>query len=425
MEHIEIIVFCAFFICVQAVLLFLKMNKKSRKDILTLATFAAFFPVVLTSGAGLGDSVALTIVYTTFILVAPYVWCLFCFEKLQSNFFKDSTKRLFFTLPLATVIMVLIGLAVADFPLYDFWKISTIVGILYACVGSGFAFVQFRKCDVIHKKNAALCMSLFCIPLILYFVLWLALGISVDCMCVTVSLSLLFMIEFVELVYLNTCEKINAKTSVLFDISRDTRNLMNAIIGYTSIARKNISDKARVMGCLGKVERSCELLLNQVSENIEGYTSSEGEKVTYAKSEVGRLFVSLKGRRVLLVDDNDFNREIIKDILEDAGIFVDEAENGSIAVNLLKLSWPGDYDFVLMDIQMPEMDGYTATQIIRNFQDRELAHIPIIAMTADAFEGDKRKALETGMDSYIAKPVKAEALLNILQSVMKKKGLAI
>ncbi len=112
----------------------------------------------------------------------------------------------------------------------------------------------------------------------------------------------------------------------------------------------------------------------------------------------------LTGKKVLLVEDNDLNREIARTVLEEAGLIVEEATDGTIAVEML-----GDknvkYDVVLMDIQMPYMDGYKATRIIRNMELRTKNHIPIIAMTANAFEEDKKKALEAGMDAHIAKPV--------------------
>ncbi|MCR4610526.1 MAG: response regulator [Lachnospiraceae bacterium] len=112
----------------------------------------------------------------------------------------------------------------------------------------------------------------------------------------------------------------------------------------------------------------------------------------------------LEGKRVLLVEDNDLNREIAKTLLEEVGIIVDEATDGAVAVEMLGAK-SNTYDVVLMDIQMPYMDGYKATRMIRNNELRTKSHIPIIAMTANAFEEDKRKALEAGMDAHIAKPV--------------------
>lgn len=123
----------------------------------------------------------------------------------------------------------------------------------------------------------------------------------------------------------------------------------------------------------------------------------------------------IQGQRLLIVEDNDLNREIASEILSEAGFIVEEAEDGSIAVERLKEKGAGYYSLVLMDVQMPIMDGYTATRTIRAFEDQKLAGIPIIAMTANAFEEDKKKALEAGMNAHVAKPVDVEKLLDTLE----------
>ena len=122
----------------------------------------------------------------------------------------------------------------------------------------------------------------------------------------------------------------------------------------------------------------------------------------------------LKGKRILLVEDNELNREIAREILAGEDIEVTEAANGAQAVERVRFSKPGDFDAVLMDIQMPVMDGYEATRQIRRLPDPLLARIPIIAMTADAFAEDKRRALDAGMNDHIAKPVGAKTLLAVL-----------
>ena len=122
----------------------------------------------------------------------------------------------------------------------------------------------------------------------------------------------------------------------------------------------------------------------------------------------------LKGKRILLVEDNELNREIAREILMEEGIAVTEAVNGAQAVELVRFARPGDYDAVLMDIQMPVMDGYEATRQIRLLPNPLLSGIPIIAMTADAFAEDKRRALEAGMNDHIAKPVNVKTLLTVL-----------
>ncbi len=133
--------------------------------------------------------------------------------------------------------------------------------------------------------------------------------------------------------------------------------------------------------------------------------------------------MSMKGKRFLLVEDNDLNREIAREILSEAGLIVEEAEDGSIAIDRLLEKGPGYYSFVLMDVQMPIMDGYTATQEIRSFENKELANIPIIAMTANAFEEDKREAMEAGMNAHVAKPIDVKQLMDAMESVLAVDGL--
>ncbi len=128
----------------------------------------------------------------------------------------------------------------------------------------------------------------------------------------------------------------------------------------------------------------------------------------------------LDGKRVLLVEDNDFNREIARYIFESLGVRVDEAENGAICIDKLTSNPAGTYDFILMDIQMPVMDGMTATKQIRRLQDPGRSRIPIVAMTANAFEEDRQKCLDVGMDGHIAKPMDAKTVLQELARVLAK-----
>lgn len=132
------------------------------------------------------------------------------------------------------------------------------------------------------------------------------------------------------------------------------------------------------------------------------------------------MFNSITGKHILLVEDNLFNQEIATEILTETGIIVDVAENGEIAVNKIAKSKVGTYDAVLMDIQMPVMDGLEATRQIRKLRNTKLATIPVIAMTANAFEEDKEKAFEAGMNGHLAKPIDVNKLLSILELVTKK-----
>lgn len=123
-----------------------------------------------------------------------------------------------------------------------------------------------------------------------------------------------------------------------------------------------------------------------------------------------------KDFRVLLVEDNEMNREIARAILEEKGIIVDEANDGDVAIYMISNSEPGFYNAVLMDVQMPKMNGYEATKVIRSLENEELASIPIIAMTANAFDEDKARALEVGMDAHVAKPIDINKLMITLSN---------
>ena len=127
---------------------------------------------------------------------------------------------------------------------------------------------------------------------------------------------------------------------------------------------------------------------------------------------------SFRGKRILLVEDNDLNAEIAQTILAGTGMTVDRACDGIQCVDVLKGSEPGYYDMVLMDIQMPNMDGYEATRIIRQLEDKRLSGIPIIAMTANAFAEDRKQAFDAGMNGHIAKPINAEDLKMTLAGIL-------
>lgn len=126
------------------------------------------------------------------------------------------------------------------------------------------------------------------------------------------------------------------------------------------------------------------------------------------------------GKHILLAEDNDLNAEIAQTILERAGLFVNRVKNGIECVNKVIENPVGTYDVILMDIQMPKMDGYKATCEIRNLQDKAKACIPIVAITANAFEEDKKKAIDAGMDGHIAKPINIEDLFIVLTDIINK-----
>ena len=127
---------------------------------------------------------------------------------------------------------------------------------------------------------------------------------------------------------------------------------------------------------------------------------------------------SLKGKRILLVEDNAINMEIAEELLSTQGFLVETAENGSLALEKVAQSQPGYYDLILMDIQMPVMDGHEAARRIRQFADRRLARIPIIALSANAFAEDYQKSMDAGMNAHFPKPIDIHELQELIQKVL-------
>lgn len=152
--------------------------------------------------------------------------------------------------------------------------------------------------------------------------------------------------------------------------------------------------------------------LYQALRNVEDITTKEAEAETSPEQ--------FQGKRVLVVDDVELNREIAVAVIEDAGMQVEIAENGQEAVEMLSKSTEGYYDIVLMDVMMPIMNGYEATQEIRKLENRKLADIPIIAMTANAFEEDRIAALKAGMNDHLAKPIQLEKLYEIMLKYLQQ-----
>ena len=125
------------------------------------------------------------------------------------------------------------------------------------------------------------------------------------------------------------------------------------------------------------------------------------------------------GKRILLAEDNELNAEIAIEILKEAGFVIELAEDGQICVDMLNKASSGYYDLILMDIQMPNMNGYEATRTIRGHKDSNKGNIPIVAMTANAFEEDRRAALACGMNEHIAKPINVPRLVEVVGELFK------
>ena len=143
-----------------------------------------------------------------------------------------------------------------------------------------------------------------------------------------------------------------------------------------------------------------------------GHTQTETQDILPGKN------ADFRGRHILLVEDNELNREIAVAILHEYGFLVDTAENGAVAVEKIRTSDPGRYDLVLMDVQMPVMDGCTATQRIRALKDPARAAVPIVAMTANVFEEERKRAFDCGMNGFLSKPIVIEELIDALKDII-------
>ena len=181
------------------------------------------------------------------------------------------------------------------------------------------------------------------------------------------------------------------------------------IIILTAYDWSDVEEEAREAGVTAFCEKP--LFMSQLRDLLAnpGAHASAPKKKQY----------NYEGKRILLVEDNELNMEIAQTILEDAGFIIETANDGVAAVEKMEKASGGDYDLILMDIQMPMMNGYEASKRIRALKDQEVASIPIIAMTANAFEEDREKSFEAGMNGHLAKPVSVEKLMNTINEVIK------
>ena len=184
------------------------------------------------------------------------------------------------------------------------------------------------------------------------------------------------------------------------------------IIILTAYDWADIEEEARAAGVTAFCEKP--LFLSELRKVL-----AEPFRVQPEQTPAPQPKASFDGKRLLLVEDNALNREIAIEILKEAGFLVDTAEDGVEAVEKMEQSAPGQYDLILMDVQMPRMDGYEATRRIRALPDPRKAGIPIFAMTANAFEEDKQNALNAGMNGHIAKPLDIPHLLKVLEEALK------
>lgn len=199
----------------------------------------------------------------------------------------------------------------------------------------------------------------------------------------------------------------------IYDSFTRERNTTDCGISGTGLGMSIVKKLVDLMG--GQIEMESELGKGTTFRVINTHKIIDSpEKFLEKRLGQNEDNMDFKGKRILLAEDNELNAEIARTILEDLGLLVDHVEDGVECVNALGKSEMGYYDLILMDIQMPNMDGYKATRVIRNMENRLKANIPIYAMTANAFEEDKKKALEVGMDGHLAKPIDVKLLVKNL-----------
>ena len=183
------------------------------------------------------------------------------------------------------------------------------------------------------------------------------------------------------------------------------------IIVLTAYDWSDVEDEAKEAGVTAFCSKP--LFMSELRSCLYSIVNTEEEKIV--DSSVDMKFST---GHILLVEDNELNQEIAVEILGDAGFSTDVAENGKIAVEMLAASEPGYYQLVLMDIQMPVMNGYEAAKAIRKLESQELASVPILAMTANAFEEDRQEALRCGMNGHLPKPIDVENLYSTLKEIL-------
>ena len=200
------------------------------------------------------------------------------------------------------------------------------------------------------------------------------------------------------------------------EVTRQIRSLNDntPIIILTAYDWSDIEAEAKAAGVTAFCSKP--MFMSDLRETL---MSAIGQKQTDATQELlPEKNVGFMGKHILLVEDNELNREIALEILREYGFRVDTAENGAVAVEKVSTAAPGSYDLLLMDVQMPVMDGYTATRQIRALDDPARAKLPILAMTANAFDEDRRNALESGMTGFLSKPIVIGDLVQELRRIL-------
>ena len=199
------------------------------------------------------------------------------------------------------------------------------------------------------------------------------------------------------------------------EVARQIRSLNDdtPIIILTAYDWSDIEVEAKAAGVTAFCSKP--MFLSDLRDTL---LTAIGHKQTEVQDILPGKNADFRGRHILLVEDNELNREIAVAILHEYGFLVDTAENGAVAVEKIRTSDPGRYDLVLMDVQMPVMDGCTATRRIRALKDPARAAVPIVAMTANVFEEERKRAFDCGMNGFLSKPIVIEELIDALRDLI-------
>ena len=222
----------------------------------------------------------------------------------------------------------------------------------------------------------------------------------------------------------------------IFEMSQDFRMPLHIILGCADMAENHYEDKEMLLRYLRSIRVSGEYLLGTINRAMEAAgqdnaLSSDGkeeiqqglEEYLKAHGEENRQYYrshDFSGKRVLVAEDMELNREIAGEILKQTGAKIEFAEDGQICLDKVIAAPAGYYDLILMDIMMPNMDGVEATRLIRQLEDKEKASIPIIAVSANIYEKDRKAALDAGMDAFTEKPIFIDKLFETMKQHLQE-----
>ena len=229
---------------------------------------------------------------------------------------------------------------------------------------------------------------------------------------------------------LNNAKEANqARSDFLFRMSHELHTPLNVMLGFLNLAGKYPGDIRRQEEYLGHIKKSGKRLLELTDEMLEAALSSGDKEKAFVirenrKNEEKAALeqISLVGRRILVAEDNELNAEITMEILGDENILCEHAEDGAVCLQTIEDHGAGYYDLILMDIQMPNMNGYEATRAIRALPDAGKAQIPILALSANYLPADRQNALEAGMNGFVAKPIDVAELLEKLRKAIVRES---